>query len=340
MGDAKVLKVADYIEADLDWEAQRCGELGADFACYKLDNEPGEVLVENLRDADFIVVNMAKINRAVMGGLARAKVIVRHGAGFDNLDLKAATENGILCAYQPNAWSEEVAEHAAMLMLAVDRNLRRQSAALEQSLTTGKWMFDRLQPYNALRSKTLGIVGCGNIGSHVLRKMNGFGMRILTCDPYLTTERWAELGMEHTPLEELLRQSDIVTIHVPVTDETRGLIDGDKIRLMKPSAVLVNTARGPLVDVGELAAALREGRLAGAGIDVYDPEPPDESYALLNMDNVILTPHLAWYSEQGLWDIRRWIMEDFEAFLDGGLPKHVLNREVLQSPRLRMTVRT
>jgi len=339
MGDRVVFKVTDYIEFELDWEEKRCGELGVDFSHYQMKTADPKELVETFRDADILLVNMAKMTPEVMAGLDNVKVIIRHGIGYDNLDLPAATEHGIICANQPTASSEDVAEQAIMLMLATYRKLNIQRAILKDSIENGKWMFDPIFPMYRMGGKTLGIIGCGNIGSIVLRKMRSFGMKILVDDPYLSKERYAELGIEHTPLEEVLKEADIVTIHVPVTDETRGMFNRETIGMMKKSAVLINTARGPIINVPDLAGALKNGVIAGAGIDVYDKEPPTPDYPLLGMDNVVLTPHLAWYSEEGGMDIRHMIMDDLERFLRGELPKSVINPEVLESPKLKMKVK-
>ncbi|MBA7556063.1 Glycerate dehydrogenase [subsurface metagenome] len=187
-----------------------------------------------------------------------------------------------------------------------------------------------------MKGKTLGIIGCGNIGSLVLEKMKGFGMKILVCDPYLDEERYKELGIEHTPFDDILKESDIITIHVPVvTEETRGMFHMDKFRLMKKSAVIINTARGPIVNADDLMIALKNGIINGAGIDVYETEPPAPDSELITMDNVILSPHIAWYSEEGEWDIRYMIMDDVKAFLEGEPPRFVVNPEVFDRPGLR-----
>jgi len=271
-----------------------------------------------------------------MAGLDNVKVIIRHGIGYDNLNLPAATEHGIICANQPTASSEDVAEQAIMLIMAAYRKIKVQQFIMQDSVANGMWKFDPIKPMYRMGGKTLGIVGCGNIGSHVLRKMQSFGMNILVCDPYLSDERYRELGIVHTPLETVLKEADIVTIHVPVTEETRGMFNRETLRLMKKTAVLVNTARGPMINVPDLAEALKAGVIAGAGIDVYDQEPPGPDYPLLGMDNVMLTPHLSWYSEEGGWDIRRMIIGDLKRFVEGKAPISVVNPDVLNRPNLKL----
>lgn len=333
-----VFKITDYIEPELAWEAERCRALGVEFAAYQLKNAPSAALVEAVRDADILLVNMAPITPEVLAGLDRVQVVIRHGIGYDNLDVPAATNLGIVCANQPTASSEDVAEQAIMLMLAVWRKLSIQRDILTASRQNRRWLFDPVRPVYRLGGRTLGIVGCGHIGSIVLRKMRSFGMHIMVSDPYLPPDRCRELDIEHTPLDTLLAKSDIVTLHVPVTDETRGMVDLRFLRKMQPHAILVNTARGALINVQALREAILGGVIAGAAVDVYDSEPPPPGYPLLGLDNVLLTPHLAWYSEEGGQDIRRTVMADLEAFLAGRLPASVLNPEVLSSPRLRMTV--
>jgi len=339
MSRKQIIKITDFIERELDYEERELAKLGVDFSHYQMKSSPPAELIREFRDADFLVVNMAKMTAEVMAGLDDVKVIIRHGIGFDNLNLPAATEHGIICANEPTASSEDVAEQAIMLILAVWRKLFIQREILADSVARRKWVFDRIYPVYRMGGKTLGIIGCGNIGSIVLRKMRTFGMRILVCDPYLSKERLAELGIEHTPIETVMGESDIVTIHVPVTDETRGMFNVHLFELMKPRAILVNTARGPVVNVPDLARALREKRIAGAGVDVYDFEPPATDYELLGLDNAILTPHMAWYSEEGGWDIRVMIVEDLKRCLDGKPPKNVINPDVFKNPKLKMKLK-
>ena len=331
--------ITDYIEPDLDWEAERCRELGVDFSFHQMKNAESGALIEACGETDILLVNMARITAGVMAGLGNVKVIIRHGIGYDNLDVPAATCHGIVCANQPTASSVDVAEQAIMLMLAVYRKLGIQRDVLDASRRNRRWLFDPVKPVYRMDGKTLGIVGCGHIGSIVLGKMRSFGMNILVSDPYLTGERCDELGICHTPLDDLLAASDIVTLHVPVNEETRGMVDLPFLRIMKSSAVIVNTARGPIVNTADLRTALLTGVIAGAGIDVYDSEPPPDDYPLIGLDNAILTPHLSWYSEEGGWDIRRTIMADLEAIIAGFAPANVLNPKVLNAPNRRIDLR-
>ncbi|MCE5248742.1 C-terminal binding protein [bacterium] len=333
-----VFKITDYIERDLAWEESECSKLGIDFDYYRLKTAPPDEIVRHVHDADILLVNMAKFPAEVIDALKNVRVILRHGIGYDNVDVAAATRNGILFANEATASSEDVAEQAIMLMFEAYRKKNIQNRMLRTWTETGKWSSEPIAPLYRMAGKTLGIIGCGNIGSKVLRKMSAMGMHILVCDPYLSQERLNELGIIHTPLGELLERSDIVTIHVPVTGETRGMIDARTLSLMKKTAVLVNTSRGPVIRTDDLIAALKNGTIAGAGLDVCEPEPPPPDSDLFSLDTVVMSPHIAWYSEEGGWDIRYMIMDDVRAFLAGKPPRYVVNPEVYQSPLLRMNI--
>ena len=328
-------KITDYIERDLRWEEQECKKLGIDFHHYQMRDASPSELIKNFKDADIVLTNMADFTAEVIDGLENVKVLLRHGIGYDKVDVEAATRNGIIFANEATASSDDVAEHAIMLILETFRKKKLQDKVLERWISSREWSSEDIYPMHRMKGKTLGIVGCGNIGSLVLKKMSGFGMKILVCDPYLSAERYEELGIEHVPFDDVIKESDIVTIHVPVTEETRGMFHLEKFRLMKKSAVIINTARGPVLSTDDLITALKTRIISGAGIDVYEIEPPHPDSELITMDNAILTPHIAWYSEEGGWDIRYMIMDDVKSFLEGKPPRFVLNPEVLDHPGLR-----
>ncbi|MBN1552526.1 C-terminal binding protein [bacterium] len=339
MSTRPIFKITDYIENNLKWEEEECTKLGVNFSCYQLKDASPETIINSVGDADIVLVNMAKMTSDVMAGLRNVKVIMRHGIGYDNVDVQAATENGIIFANEATASSIDVAEHAIMLMFATYRKINIHREILENSIGRQQYDFSKIYPLYRMEGKTLGIVGCGNIGSIVLKKMKSFGMKTLVvCDPYLSKERMMDLGISCTPLDEVLKQSDIVTIHVPLTDETHGMFNYDLFRLMKKSAVIINTSRGPIINTADLIKALKGGMIAGAGLDVLDHEPPPRDSELIKTKNVVMTPHLAWYSEEGGWDIRHMIMDDLKAFLEGKPPRFVINPEVYNNPKLRMNI--
>jgi len=332
MGQRVKVVVTDYIEPDLDWEAGEMTKRGVDFAAHQLKFRPEDEVIAAIRDADVIVVNMVKMTPRVIDSLENCRRIIRHGAGYDNVDVAACTARGIPLAYCPDYCMDEVAEQAIALIFACARQVPQSRQILNDSIANRKWDFSPLAKCYRMAGKTLGIIGCGRIGGRVLEKMRHFGFaRILICDPYLSPQRRQELGIETVSREEVFRESDYITIHTPLTDETRRLVNRQMLALMKPTAYLVNTSRGPMVDHADLAEAPRAGTIAGAGIDVYDNEPPEDTYPLLGLENAILTPHLSWYSEDAAWKIRSTIMEDIDLALAGKPPRYCVNQEVLKT---------
>lgn len=328
---ATKIVVTDYLEPDFDWETEQLRSRGLDFQWeqHQLKFASEEELVPAIRDADVVVVNMAAMTSGVIGQLQRCRLIVRHGIGYDNVDLSAATTKGIRVANIPDYCPDEVAEQAIMLIFAAARHLPEQLVSMQASMAKGAWDFSPVRSVYMMKGKTLGIVGCGRIGGRVLQMAAGFGMTVLVCDPYLSDERKRELGVGETvSLEALLAASDIVTLHAPLTDETRGMMCARTLRMMKRSAVLVNTARGPLVVDADLARALAGGVISGAAIDVYHREPPTRDNPLTGAPNLLMTPHLSWYSEESGWSIREKILEDIVLFLEGKPPRFTVNPEV------------
>ena len=329
---AQKIKVAvtDYIEDNLDWEAEQLAKAGIDFQAYQLKFKPEDEVVAKIGDADIIVVNMVKMTDSLLSKLKKCRLLIRHGIGYDNVDVPACTRHGIQFAYQPDYCTEDVAEHAIALIFACARKVVRSRRTLEASSASGQWDFAGLFPVYRMQGKTLGLVGVGRIGSRVYQKLKSFGFRIIGTDPYLSDRRKADLGMEFVPFDTLLRTSDLLTIHTPLNDETRHLINARTLGLMKPTAYLVNTARGPIVDSMALADALKRKQIAGAAIDVYDQEPPPPDHPLFGLDNAILTPHLAWASEESGQQIRKSILDDILAGAAGKPARFVVNKEILK----------
>lgn len=323
--------VTDYIEPDLEYEAGKLRERGIEFVAHQLKFRPESEVIAAVADADVVVVNMVKFTPAVINGMKRCRVLIRHGAGYDNVDVEALSARGIPLAYVPDYCMDEVAEQAIAMLFACARQIVHSRSILDESIAKGKWDFSRLHKSWRMSKQVLGIIGCGRIGSHVYQKMSGFGFKdILVCDPYLADARIRELGIRIVPREQVFREADLITIHTPLTPETRRLVNRETLALMKPTAFLVNTSRGPMVDHEALAEALRSGRIAGAGIDVYDNEPPESTYPLIGLENAVLTPHLAWYSEDAAWDIRDKILEDIHLALAGKPPRYCVNKDVLK----------
>jgi D-3-phosphoglycerate dehydrogenase len=320
--------VTDYIEPDLDWEAREMARRGVEFAAYQLKFTSAERVVEATRDADVVIVNMVPVTEPIVAGWERCRLVIRHGVGYDNVDLAALERAGIPCCYIPDYCIDEVAEHAIMLLLASARRLPASRRVLEESSARGQWDFAGVIPIYRITGRTVGILGCGRIGSRVYRKLQAFGVDFRIADPYLSEERKRELGIEVVDQETMFRESDFVTVHTPLTRETRHIVNAETLAMMKPTAYLINTSRGPMVDAVALAEALRKGVIAGAAVDVFDREPPPPDHPLFGAPNIILTPHLAWYSEDAAWRIRELIVQEIDRFLAGQPPRYVAKAEV------------
>jgi D-3-phosphoglycerate dehydrogenase len=277
--------------------------------------------LERCGEADGLLVQYGDVTRRVFEGLSRLRVIVRYGVGVDGIDLGAATAHGVPVVNVPDYGIDEVANHAVALLLALARKLPR----LDRQTRSGSWDVFRVGPVTRLAGQTVGLLGCGRIGSAVARKLTGFEVRLLGCDPYVDT---FPPGVQPVAFERLLAESDYVSIHCPLTAETRHLFDEESLARMRSTAALINTARGGIVDTTALVEALRIGLLAGAGLDVLDTEPIDPASPLLRMEQVIVTPHAAWYSEEGRSDLKRRAAEEAVRVLQGERPRHCVNPEV------------
>ena len=328
----------DYVESDLEMETRAYTAAGIIFRPCQLRKAPAKELISAAADADVLVVDQAQITAEVLEGLPNCKLVIRHGDGYDNLDFKAAAKLGIACANEPGFWSREVAEQAfAMALSAAFRLPIQQEVARNPRTGEGAgWDLQKAMPFRSLGSLTVGVVGCGKIGAHAVRLFAGVAKQVLVHDPYIDPARIRECGGQPATLETLLAQSDIVSLHTPMQEETRGLFNAARLAAMKPGAILVNTARGPIVDTDAAADAVASGHLAGLALDTTDPEPLNADHRLHGLPNVLITPHMGWYSETALTAMREQIIEDVKGIAEGRLPKSIVNPEVLGSPLLRM----
>jgi D-3-phosphoglycerate dehydrogenase len=264
----------------------------------------------------------------VLSQLPELRVIARHGVGYDKIDVPAATRRGIAVAITPDANHEAVAEHAMALMLALARRI----VTASNDTRSGKW--SRGGSLVPLRGRTLGIVGLGRIGRSVAKRAAAFGMKLIACDEMPNREFAAQLGLEIVTLDDLLAQADIVTLHLPMGIRTSCIICGKSLARMKPGSLLVNTARGGLVNESDLLAALESGHLAGAALDVLTIEPPAVDHPLLRLPNVIVTPHVAAFDAQALSDMAMAAAQNILEVLSGGWPAgSIVNPEVRQAWR-------
>jgi len=282
-------------------------------------------------DADALIVSSSPITRRVMSALRQLKVVVRTGVGYDVIDVPAATELGIVVVNIPDLWVREVANHALALLLAWNRKI----ITLNQEVKSGVWQSRVPGPSTgSLHGETVGIVGFGNIGRAFARRVSALETQVIAYDPYVEDAQFAALGVERVrSLGELAARADYVSVHTLLNAETRHLIDEVFLRQMKPTACLINTSRGPVVDEQALIRALQEGWIAGAALDVREPEPPAPDSPLCQMDNVILTPHAAYYSTPAVAQVPRRCGEEVARALTGQRPLHVVNPEVYAAVR-------
>jgi len=284
-----------------------------------------EELIARAADADAVVTTFTPVGRRAMTALGRLKVVVRTGVGYDVIDVPAATELGVVVVNIPDIWIREVANHALALLLALNRKI----VVLDRQVRAGAWAGGIPGPHTgALHGETVGIVGLGNIGTAFARRVAALETRVIACDPYVDDARFAALGVERVSLEELAARSDYVSVHTPLNAETRHLIGEEFLRRMKPTAVLINTSRGPVVDEKALLRALEEGRLAGAALDVWEQEPVAADHPLLGLENVIATPHAAYFSTAAVAQVPRRCGEEVARVLRGERPLNVVNPEV------------
>lgn len=273
-------------------------------------------------DAHAILIREAPVSRRVIDAMTRCRTIVRYGVGIDNIDLKAAAAKGIYVANVPGYGTEEVSDHAVALLLACIRNLLHRDRRLRE----GRFETDIDDQIFRTTGKVLGLVGYGQISQAVHRKWKGFQpSRVLIYDPYADPRVIAANGGESVEPEVLLAESDYVSLHAPLTDETRHIIDSTALERMKPTAVLVNTARGELIDEAALAEALKHKQILAAGLDVFESEPIPPNHPLADFHNVVLTSHVGWYSKNSVRELQTRAAHEVRRVLSGGKPENWVN---------------
>jgi D-3-phosphoglycerate dehydrogenase / 2-oxoglutarate reductase len=293
---------------------------------FDLENSPDEArLVEALAGSSGVVAGGEQYSRAVLGALPSLRIVARMGVGHDRVDVPAATELGTLVSITPGTIEPAVAEWTIAHILAVRRRLLQADRAVRDQQWT---LPDVLGP--SLIGATVGIVGLGRIGREVVNRLAGFGCSLIATDPVADAAEWAARGVTVVPLDELLRQSDVVTLHIPLSEATRNLIGRREIALMRPTAIIVNTSRGGLIDEDALLTALREGRIAGAGLDVFATEPVTADHPLLGLDNVVMTGHVAYATHAAAQAAAQGAIDAVLSVALGRLPSGVLNPEAVK----------
>lgn len=323
MSSQKKIKIiiTDCDHPSVEIEKKILNELEPEFILATCRSE--DEVIEIAGDADGIINQYAPFTPRVIESLQKCKVICRYGVGVDNIDLEAATKNKIIVANVPDYCVDEVSTHAMALILACARKI----SFLDKKISNQQWDFTVAKPLFRTQGQTLGLFGLGRIGRELARKALGFGFRVIAYDPYVQK---TDLEIKLVDFSKLLNDSDFISIHAPLTTETRYSFSEKELKAMKKNVYLINTSRGPLVDEQALFKALKNGWIAGAALDVMEKEPPDWDNPLLKLDNVIITPHISFYSEESYIELKTKAAEAVLAVLKGKIPRSVVNLAVLE----------
>ena len=326
----KKVLVTDYVWPSVEPEREVLAAADAELVAAPDVSE--ETLSEMARDADGILFCFAKVTPNVLRAAEKCMVASRYGVGVDNIDLDTATELGIAVTYVPDYCVPEVSDHVFALLLAWNRRI----VFFDRATKTKGWGSAGLgMRIMRLGGKKLGVIGLGRIGQAVTAKAQAFGFEVLVSDPFVSSERAAEFGAKLVDMAELLSESDFVTVHSPLTPETTNLIGREELARMKPDAFLINAARGPLIDEDALYDALTSGQIAGAGLDVLADIEPALDHRLVQLDNVIVTPHTAFYSQESTLELEQRAAGEVVRVFRGAMPENLVNRDVLGRPNLR-----
>jgi D-3-phosphoglycerate dehydrogenase len=318
------IAVADSVFPNLDPARAVVSRIGG---ALQLAAEPTpEAIMRIAKDADAVLVTYAKITADMIRQMTKCRIISRFGIGVDNVDIAEATKARIVVTKVPDYCIDEVSDHTMALLLAAVRKIPFVNAQVHG----GTWKMPSVVPIHRLRGSVLGLVGFGRIPQLVAPKARAFGMKVIAYDPFVPKEVFAGAGVESVDFPALLETSDYVSIHSPLLPETKGLFNAGAFKQMKKTAYLVNTARGPIIDEAALAEALDAGEIAGAALDVMTQEPPGASSPLFGRDNVIITPHTSFYSEESLVELQTKAAEEVVAVLSGKAPRNPVNPEALQ----------
>ncbi|WHY68863.1 C-terminal binding protein [Neobacillus sp. SuZ13] len=308
----KVL-LTDYEFEHLQYEEDVFQESGLDIEFIKAQCKTEEEVIEQAKHVDAILNQYAPVSRRVIESLENTKIISRYGVGVNTIDLNAAKDKGITVANVPDYGMEEVSNHALALLLSWARKV----TLLNNEVKKGNWDFKACVPIHRFNEQTVGVLGFGRIPRRFIEKVKPLGFKTAAYDPFVSAEDMAAVGVQKMELDEIIRESDFLSVHVPLIDDTFHLINEECLNQMKRNAVIINTARGPIIDEKALADALEKGIIAGAALDVTEDEPVSINSPLLRMDNVIITPHSAWYSEEAMIELRQKAAKNIVHVLSG-----------------------
>jgi D-3-phosphoglycerate dehydrogenase len=303
--------------------------VGADVTVKQCTTE--EEVIALARDADGVIVRLQPFSDKVQQALPKCRAVGRYGIGVDNIDVEAATRNGIAVGNVVDYAVNEVSEQALALIFSC----ARKTTSHDKRIRKGEWDIGAKDPIHRVQGRTLGLVGLGRIPQTLVRKVKGFEFRIIASDPFVSKDDAKKLGVELVDFDTLLKESDFVSIHAPLNDKTRHMINESTLRRMKPTAILVNTARGGVVDTKALYKALREGWINSAGLDVHETEPAPEDYCMFELENVVIADHAGWYSEESMAELQRGAAEAVAAVLTGGWPRSLVNPKVKDTYRAK-----
>lgn len=317
--------ITDYQYENIDQEKKIIGDAGLKLAEYQIKD--AKQLIGLIDDADAVITQYSDMNREVIEHLQHCKMIIKYGIGVNNIDVMAATEKGIYVCNVPDYGVEEVSDHAIAMIFALSKKL----PIITKALRNGDWGYSSVVPLYRFSESVVGLVGLGRIPQLVAKKLKGFGVRILAYDPYVMPETAEESGVELVDFDTLCKESDYISIHCPLTGGTNHLFNKRVFQMMKKTAFIINTARGPVVCEEDLVEALESGEIAGAALDVFENEPVCADHKLLRMDQVIATPHCAWYSIEAITSLQRKTAEEVVNVLAGNAPFNCVNRKELQN---------
>ena len=319
--------ITDYVWPDIDIESQVLRAAGYEPV---VASDPSEdTLAALATDAEIIMFCFAQVTSRVLDAAAQCKVASRYGIGVDNIDITRATELGIVITNVPDYCIDEVTDHALGMILALNRRF----VPHDRTVKSGGWSDVALnQPMHRTRGATLGVLGFGRIGRSLAEKARAFGMKTVAYDPLLEPGQSVE-GADILSFDDVLRTSDFISVHTPLTPETEGMIGSDELASMKQGSIIVNCARGGIIQEQALADALASGHIAGAGLDVLEPAPPAANHPILTADNVIITPHTAFFSQASTAELERRTAEEAVRVAKGGMPENLINPEVLGKSR-------
>ncbi len=310
--------IAEHVDGNIEIERE---VLGADVEIVLCKAKPAEAFMEAIKDCDALMTTNAKpMNRSELAGMPKCRVVARYGIGYDSIDVEAATDLGIMVTNNPSYCVDEVAEHALALILSAWRRVTQHAIAVK----AGEWAPLGGGKIRRLKGRTLGILGFGAIGQGLAKRASGLGMDIVFHDPFVDESVLAR----SVSMDELLEVSDVLSLHMPLIDSTRGIVDKTFLGKMKQDAILVNCSRGPLIKTDDLLEALNAGEIGMAALDTVDPEPIPKDHPLLNCPNALITPHSAWFSEESTIDLRRIAAQNVAAALRGEVPTNLVNKDV------------